>query len=123
MLYYEPASADRAYFGLETVEEGAGLRVRTVTAGTPAYEQGLNTGDVIVAIDGYRATQSFLQSYLGERKVGDKVKLTFFRYDKLREFEITAAADNRKGYSIIPLEAATEAQRNLLKQYLNVDLN
>jgi len=121
-LYYEPSSADRAYFGFDTVEEGAGLRIRTVTAGTPAYEQGLNTGDMIVAVDGYRASQSFLQSYLGERKVGDKVKLTLFRYDKLREFEITAAADNRKGYSIIPLEAATEAQRNLLKQYLNVDL-
>jgi predicted metalloprotease with PDZ domain len=49
----EPDKA-KAYIGADFTEENGRLNIRTVSANTPAYEQGLNTGDQIVAIDGYR---------------------------------------------------------------------
>ncbi len=112
----------RAYIGADLGEEGGRLTVRTVPAGTPAYEQGLNTGDQIVAIDGYRAGQSFLQSYLNEKKPNDKVRLTLFRFDKLRDITFTLGGNLRKDYSFAPLENPTADQRRLYKEYLNADL-
>lgn len=112
----------RGYLGAETAEDNGRLIVRTVPAGTPAYEQGLNTGDQIVAIDGYRASSQFVQSYLGEKKPGETVRLTVFRFDKLKEIPIVLGEPTRAEYSFEPVENPTEQQRQLYRNYLNADL-
>lgn len=111
------------YIGAEMAEEGGRLTIRSIPAGTPAYEQGLNTGDQIVAIDGYRATQNFLQTYIGEKKPGDTIRLTLFRFDKLRDVEFKLGDDARMEYAIAPVDAPTDAQRNLYRGYLAADLD
>jgi len=112
----------RAYIGADLAEEAGRLTIRAVAADTPAYEQGLNTGDQIVAIDGYRASQSFVQSYLSEKKPNDKVKLTVFRFDKLRDITFTLGGNMRKDYSFEPLDKPTAEQRRLYQGYLNSEL-
>jgi len=115
-------NANRAYIGADTVEENGRLNIRTVPANTPAYEQGLNTGDQIVAIDGYRASTAFLTSYLTEKKPNDKVKLSIFRFDKLTEFTFTLGGNDRREYSFAPVAEPTEAQQKLYRSYFNADL-
>lgn len=115
-------NAARAYLGADTVEEAGRLNINRLLAGTPAYEQGLNTGDQIVAIDGYRASTAFMTSYLSERKPNDKVKLTIFRFDKLRDIDFTLGSDTRKEIDFTTLSQPTEEQKKLYKQYLNADL-
>ncbi len=112
----------KAYIGADFVETGGRLNIRTIAADTPAFEQGLNTGDQIVAVDGYRASQSFLQSYVGERKPNDKIKFTIFRFDKLREITFTLGSDTRNEYHFSPVAEPTDDQKRLYKQYLNGDL-
>ena len=114
--------ANRAYLGADTVETAGALNIRTLSAGTPAYDQGLNTGDQIVAIDGYRASAAFLQSYLAEKKPSDKVKLTVFRFDKLRDFDFVLGSDTRKEFDFASVSEPTDGQKRLYKQYLNGDL-
>lgn len=116
------AGKNRAYIGADTAEENGRLTVRSVPAGTPAYDQGLNTGDQIVAIDGYRATTQFLQTYLNEKKPGDTVRLTVFRFDKLREMNFTLGGNLRTDFSISPVSSPTETQKTLYRAYLNSDL-
>lgn len=113
---------NRAYIGADMAEEGGRLTIRSVPSDTPAYEQGLNTGDQVVAIDGYRAGQSFMQSYLAEKKPNDKVKLTIFRFDKLRDITFTLGNNRRKDYSFSSLENASAEQNRLYKGYLNAEL-
>lgn len=115
-------NAKKAYLGANLTEDNGRLTIRSIPAATPAYEQGLNTGDQIVAIDGYRASQSFLSSYLAELKPGDKVKLTIFRFDKLRDFDFTLGANNRAEYKFEPLAGPTDEQKKLYNAYLNADL-
>src|SRR4051794_36827006 len=98
----------KAYIGADLAEDGGRLTIRTIAAGTPAYEQGLNTGDQIVAIDGYRASQSFLQSYLGNKKPNDKVRLTVFRFDRMRDIDLVLGENTRRDYSFLPVESPTE---------------
>lgn len=117
----EPNKA-RAYIGADMAEENGRLTIRSIASNTPAYEQGLNTGDQIVAIDGYRASQSFLQTYIGEKKPNDKVKLTIFRFDKLREVIFALGSDLRKDYGFSTLDNPTADQARLYKGYLNADL-
>ncbi len=111
----------RAYHGANLAEEGGRLVIRTIPAGTPAYDQGLNTGDQIVAVDGYRASLSFLQSYITERKPGDTVKLSVFRHDILREIDFKLGPDTRREFELTPNPEATEEQRKLYVQYLGTD--
>ncbi len=108
----------KADLGADLADENGRLNVRSVAAGTPAYSQGLNFGDQIVAIDGYRASNAFLQSYLAERKPGDKIKLTLFRFDRLMELPITLGNNTRADYSFAPMSDATDKQRQLYDGYL-----
>jgi predicted metalloprotease with PDZ domain len=112
----------KAYIGADTAEENGRLNIRGVTAGTPAYDQGLNTGDQIVAIDGYRASTQFLQSYLTEKKPGDKVKLSVFRFEKLREMEFTLGSNDRGDYSIVAVDSPSDTQRKLYREYFKSEL-
>jgi predicted metalloprotease with PDZ domain len=116
------AAAGQAYIGADLAENNGQLTIRSLPAGSPAYEQGLNTGDQIVAVDGYRASQSFLQSYVGERKPNDKVRLTVFRFDKLRDVDFTLGSNARKDYTFRPIANPSEEQKKLYRDYLKAEL-
>jgi predicted metalloprotease with PDZ domain len=112
----------KPYIGADMADDGGRLTIRTIPAGTPAYEQGLNTGDQIVAIDGYRASQAFLQTYLADKKPGNKVKLSIFRFDKLQDMDFTLGSDTRADYEFEPVANPTAQQRRLYQQYLGGEL-
>lgn len=112
----------QAFLGGNLAESDGKLTVRDVPADTPAYQFGLNNNDQIVAIDGNRASQNFLQSYLREKKPGDKVKLTIFRFDELREIEVTLGGRAKSDYKIVPVENPTDEQKRLYREYLKAEL-
>lgn len=111
-----------AFMGANLSQQGERLNVTNVPAGTPAYEYGLNAGDQIVAIDGYRASQQFLQDYLSEKKPGDKVKLTVFRFDRLIDLDITLGSRPPGRYRIVPIEKPNERQKTLYRNYFGESL-
>ena len=121
-LKAEEPDAGKAYMGANLNEDNGRLMIRSVAAGTPAYDQGLNAGDQIVAIDGYRASQARLQQYLGDRKPGDKVKLTIFRTDRLRDMDITLGNNTRQTFSFVPVANPTELQQALYRGWMKNDL-
>ena len=71
------------YFGADVAQEDDRLIVRRVYAGSPAYDSGLNAGDQIVAMDNMRVTRDFFNARIAEKKPGDLVNLTIFRFDDL----------------------------------------
>ncbi len=109
-----------AYLGATTADVNGKLIVRAVAAGTPAFEQGLNTNDEIVAVDGQRANQTFLQGLIAQKKPNDKIKLTIFRFDEMREIEITLGGRIPPSYNIMRMENATEDQKRLYSQYFGL---
>ena len=104
------------------VETDGRVNIRALPADTPAYEQGLNANDQIVAIDGNRASIQFINTYISERKPGDKVKLTIFRFDQLRDIDFTLGTNTRKEYSFIKLDNVTDEQKKIYRGYMNADL-
>lgn len=121
-LAVDDSAKDRAYIGADLTEDSTGLKIRSIPADTPAYIQGLNSGDQIVAIDGYRASNAFLQTYIGERKPNDTIRLTLFRFDKLRDVTFRLGANPRRELTILPVGSPTEEQRRLYREYLLSEL-
>jgi len=113
---------ETAYFGANLSQQGDRLTITSLPQGTPAYEQGLNVNDQIIAIDGNRASQQFLQTYLTEKKPGDKIKVTVFRFDELRDIEITLSGRAAPNYRIVAVENPTEAQKTLYSGYFGAEL-
>ena len=56
------------------------------------------------------------------KKPGDKVRLTIFRFDKLRDMDITLGSDTRKDYSFESVENPSNTQKRLYREYMNNDL-
>jgi predicted metalloprotease with PDZ domain len=113
------AAADaRVYFGADVAEEDDRLIVKRVYAGSPAYEQGLNAGDQIVALDNMRVTRDFFNARIAEKKPGDLVNLTIFRFDNLSSLLIRLGDKRELSYRIVPLPASTAVQKQVYANWL-----
>jgi predicted metalloprotease with PDZ domain len=113
------AAADaKVYFGADVAQEDDRLIVRRVYAGSPAYEHGLNAGDQIVAMDNMRATRDFFNARMAEKKPGDVVNLTIFRFDDLSSLLITLSDKREMTYRIMPVTTPTAMQKQIYASWL-----
>ena len=112
------AGIERSYLGADIAQDGDRVVVRRVRAGSPAYEQGLNSGDQIVALDNMRVTQDFFNARIAEKKAGDLVNLTIFRSDDLSTLLIKLGGRREGTYRIVPLTTQTEVQKRVYRSWL-----
>jgi predicted metalloprotease with PDZ domain len=115
-------AVEKAYLGAELAQEGERLLVKRVYAGSPAYEQGLNTGDQIVALNNMRANKDFLDARIAEKRAGDLVSLTIFRSDDLSVLLIKLGARSDANYRILPADKPTGQQKRIYQSWLNTPL-
>ncbi|MEK6756319.1 MAG: M61 family peptidase, partial [Bacteroidota bacterium] len=59
-----------------------------------------------------------LQERIAEFKGGEKVRLTIFRNDKLREFDITLRLQDVPAYKIVKVEKPTKLQKAIFESWL-----
>ncbi|MDQ3668440.1 MAG: PDZ domain-containing protein [Acidobacteriota bacterium] len=112
----------KAYLGAVLVQEEDRLVVSRVYAGSPAYEQGLNTGDQIVALDNRRVTKEFFEARLEEKKPGDLANLTIFRFDDLSSLPVKLGGSIDGPYRIVAGQNLTADQRRTYQSWLGVAL-
>ncbi len=130
-------AAQKAYLGANLVQQGERLTIRDVPAGTPAYEQGLNASDQIIALDGLRILQTDsvarasaaptdavkdFAARLALKQPGDKIRITFFRFDELREMEFTLGGRAKPDYKIAAVANASAEQKQLYQSYFGAEL-
>ena len=109
---------ERVFFGADVEQQGERLMVRRVYAGSPAYEQGLNAGDQIVALDNMRVTRDFFNARIAEKKPGDLINLSIFRFDDLSTLLIKLGGRTEGTYRITTLPAQTEAQKQIYRAWI-----
>ena len=113
------AQPERSFLGAELEQTGDRLVVTSVRSGTPAYEQGLNARDQIVALDGARVNKDSFEARIAEKKPGETVRITVFRFDDLRTFEIRLGSRVDAPYRIVQLANSTDEQKQLYRAWLN----
>ncbi|MCU7984710.1 MULTISPECIES: M61 family metallopeptidase [unclassified Shewanella] len=78
-------------FGAKTQAAPIGLKIVTVTQGSPAHLAGLSAGDVLIAADNLQVTGQF-EAQLQQYPLGESLNLHWFRRDELMTGELTVAA-------------------------------
>lgn len=111
-------SFEKPYFGADLAQEQDRLMVRRVYAGAPAYEQGLNAGDQILAMNNMRANKDFFDARLAEKKPGDLLTLTIFRSDDLSTLIIKLGERVQPAYRIAKIDQPTPVQRRIYQSWL-----
>jgi predicted metalloprotease with PDZ domain len=96
--------------------------VTRVYAGSPAYEQGLNFGDQIVALNNIRANKEFFDARLREKRAGDLLSLTIFRSDDLSVLLIKLGGRLDATFRIVPAGKPTVEQQGIYKSWLGSPL-
>jgi len=107
-----------SYLGAELEDSGDFVSVTNVRAGSPAYEQGLNAKDRIIAIDGERADTKRLLALVRSKKPGEQIRLTVFRNDDVRTIDIKLGSHIVADYQIVPLRNRSEQQRSIYDSWL-----
>lgn len=90
----KPATKDEAELarqpalGIRTGDDPLGAKVTNVLDGGAAQAAGISAGDVLVAINGIRATQKNLENLIASCAPGSRIRVHLFRRDELMEFEV-----------------------------------
>jgi predicted metalloprotease with PDZ domain len=74
--------------GLKLVQRGSDLVVASAYSGRPGQLAGVSAQDIVIAIDGLKATDVTVKNWLGRQRAGTRVQLTVFRRDELINFSI-----------------------------------
>jgi predicted metalloprotease with PDZ domain len=111
---------ERPYLGADFAQSGDRLLISRIISGTPAYEQGLNTGDQIVALDGMRVNRESFLARVAERRPGDTLNLTIFRNDDLRNVSIKLGGRVPPDYRLLPVKQPTPEQTQQYRAWLSI---
>jgi predicted metalloprotease with PDZ domain len=103
---------------LEDKPDGDLIVIKSVRAGSPAYEQGLNAKDRIVALDGARVTKETFDARIAEKKPGDTLRVTVFRFDDLRTFDIRLGSQIDATFRILPLRDTNDEQKRIYQAWM-----
>jgi predicted metalloprotease with PDZ domain len=113
-----PGAAPRIKTGLHTRVDNGRLLIESVVRDTPGEEAGLNVGDEILAVNGYRLRAELWPSRLESYRPGETVKLLVAHRDMLQEVNFVVTADNPVSWQLEARPDATDAQKAHLKAWL-----
>jgi predicted metalloprotease with PDZ domain len=119
----EDAEGPTPWIGIETVTRDGLLTVKHVYEDSPADHAGVNAGDVLVALDGYRVTAEKLKARLKVLTPGRRVEVALFRRDRLRSVELEVAKRYEMDDAIEPVDGATKGALALRDGWLGGSLD
>jgi predicted metalloprotease with PDZ domain len=108
----------KGFLGAELDDRTDMVLIENVRAGTPAYEQGLNAKDQIIALDGAKVNKDTFDARIEARRPGEIVHITVFRNDDLRTFDIKLGGRVDAPYKIVPLPSANEQQKRIYQEWM-----
>ena len=114
----QEGGAPAVWSGMDVADNGGRARLTRVIAGSPADDAGLDTGDELVALDGFRITAPGFQQRMKDFRPGESIRLTVFRDDRLREFHVHLVAPPLIPCKVRPSVDMTPAQKLILDSWL-----
>lgn len=108
----------RPWLGIQTGESGGRVTIVRVERDSPATTVGLNTGDEIIAIDGYRVAA--LDGRLSLYEVGQEIKLLISRRDLLIEMPIKIGTKTVRDWQLKLNTKPNKRQTSQLNAWLQI---
>jgi predicted metalloprotease with PDZ domain len=99
--------------GLKVISEAGAEKIQFVESGSPGEAAGVESGDELLAINGFRIKAEQISDRLQDFQPGDTIELTLFHQDQLRTCQLTLTSPQPNLYKIVSLEQPSlESQRN-----------
>jgi predicted metalloprotease with PDZ domain len=109
---------DLPYLGMTVKSEYGKAVIKSVIAHSPAQIAGIDAGDELLAIDGFKVSAEQLNDRLKHYRSGDAIKVTYFHGDKLFTTSITLADSQPYKYQLKVVENISPEQNQKLASWL-----
>jgi len=108
----------KGFLGADLDARADMILIESVRVGTPAYDQGLNARDQIIALNGVRVNKATFESLIAAKRPGEIVHLTLFRDDDLRTFDIKLGGQVDAPYKLTQLPSLNDQQKRIYQSWL-----
>ncbi len=99
--------------GVKVTSEAGKEKIQFVEVRSPAEAAGVESGDELLALNGFRIKADQLSDRLKDFQPGETVELTLFHQDELRTCPVTLAEPQPNAYKIVSIpQPSSESQRN-----------
>lgn len=115
----DAAPAPKAGLGLRVEQTENRSFISAVFADGACADADVAPGDELLALNGLRATESTLNRRLDDYRPGDRVTLTLFCRDELRQVEVVLGVRPFNRLQVRAAVAATDAQKAIFSQWLD----
>ncbi len=95
--------------------------IKSVASNSPAQLAGIDPGDELLAIDGFKVTAELLEGRLKSYQPGQKIKLSVFHADRLLTVQLVLAAPQPKQYQLQLLAEPSSRQQQLYQNWARVN--
>jgi predicted metalloprotease with PDZ domain len=119
-LRLEPPKEKIADAGWSAEFSSGAMRLTQVLADGAAWRAGLETEDIVVAIDGKRVDEARFGVILADHKPGETVIVSFFRRDQLQQRKLTLGERYKSRPKVVAVARPTARQRALFQRWLLV---
>ena len=99
------------HLGVIVKSEHSQELIKFVEADSPAAVAGVDAGDQLLAIDGFRVTADQLSDRLKDYHTGDTIQVSVFHEDQLCTLPVTLGAPRPSRYQIVSVENPSKAQK------------
>jgi predicted metalloprotease with PDZ domain len=110
------------YLGLTAKAEQGNTTIKFVEVGSPAEQAGLEPGDELLAIDGFKVTAEQLGDRIQSYQPGDAIDMTVFHQDVLRQYNIPLGVPIPTHFNVCPVAQPTLEQQSRFREWLGVEL-
>ena len=105
--------------GIKVQSENNQEVIKFVEANSPSAIAGIDPGDILLAIDGFRVTAELLSDRLKDYRVDDTIEVTIFHQDELKTLSVKLAQPQPTSYEIVRIENPSLPQQQNLSAWLS----
>ncbi len=104
--------------GMNVITENGREVIKYVEADGPAQVAGLDAGNELLAIDGFRVSADKLSDRLKDYQPGESIEVTVFHQDELRTYKVILATPSPSNYQVVSVKEPTTKQKEKLAGWL-----
>ncbi|NJN76177.1 MAG: M61 family metallopeptidase [Synechococcaceae cyanobacterium RL_1_2] len=106
------------YLGCRVMEQNNTTQIQSIHLDGPAGRAGLEAGDQLLAIDGFKVASDNLNDYLKNYRPGDEITVTVFHQDQLKNYRVTLDKPQPTRYQVKTFANLTPSQQKLREGWL-----
>jgi predicted metalloprotease with PDZ domain len=104
--------------GMKVIADNGKTMIQFVEMNSPASLAGIDAGDELLAIDGFRVTAEQFNERLRDYQAGAEIAITVFHQDELKTYTLQLGKPQPTAYKLVHVKSMNDEQKDLLQGWL-----